>query len=129
VGGLNEEERVTLGELIKRLSKESADKVVPLGFAKPHSYRGFYDELAFEPVKNITVGEMLKAAKKALGATYTGYKGGEYKMKEWTDVWLAYYGQTGESIGPILLDYMLGKYSRPSHEQIQRNQRGEGGLV
>lgn len=100
-----------LGQLIARLEKEPADRVVPMGFGKPHSYRGYYGELAFEPVADTTVGEMLAAAKEALGTTYVGYKGGEYKMDKYTPVWLANWGDTGESIGPVLLGYMLGKYT------------------
>jgi hypothetical protein len=102
---------MTLGELIKRLEKVDPKQEVKMGFSNPHSYRGYYDELAFEPQEDTTVGEMLDWAKSAVGATYTGYKGGEYTMSEWTEVWLATYGQGGEGIGGVLLDYMVGKYS------------------
>jgi hypothetical protein len=71
---------MTLNELIRYLEKEDPKKVVAIGFNNPHSYRGYYEDLAFEPAKNITVGEMLDCAKGALGKTYEGYKGGEYKM-------------------------------------------------
>lgn len=101
---------MTLGDLIAYLKKEDKEKVVPKGFNNPHSYRGYYDELAFEPAENITVGEMLKAAEGALGQTFTGYKGGEYTMGEYTEIHLANYGDCGEGIGTTLLDYMLGKY-------------------
>lgn len=99
---------MTLGELIERLEQAPRDQVVPLGFNNPHSYRGYYEDLAFEPAENVTVGEMLDAARSALGKTFEGYKGGDYTMHEYTDVWLASYSFTGESIGPVLLDYMLG---------------------
>ncbi len=97
-----------LQELIKILEQQPKDKVVPLGFSNPHSYRGYYDELAFEPEENVTVGQMLEDAQSALGNTYTGYKGGDFTMNGTTDVWLAKYGRTGEGIGPVLLKYMLG---------------------
>ena len=100
---------MTLGELIKFLKSKDRKKIVPLGFDNPHSYRGYYEELAFEPALNISVEEMLDCAKEALGNTYEGYKGGIYKMGNSTDVWLAEYGHCGESIGPILLKYMLGE--------------------
>jgi len=97
-----------LGELIKRLEMENQIRVLPIGFKRPHSYRGHYADLAFERAENVTIGEMLTLAKSALGETFTGYKGGHYVMKEYTDVWLAEYGQgDGETIGPLLLDYML----------------------
>lgn len=98
-----------LGELIEYLEKEDPDKVVPLGFRQPDSYRGYYDQLAFEPVKNITVGAMLACAKEAMGKTYQGYKGGDFEMHQYTDVWLACWGECGEGIGETLLDYMMGK--------------------
>lgn len=31
-------------------------------------------------------------------------------MDKWTDVWLAEYGCCGESIGPILLQYMANDF-------------------
>ena len=100
---------MTLGGLIKFLSRENADIVVPLGFTHAHSYRGSYDNLAFEPAENVTVGVMLACARGALGRTFTGWKGGEYTMDEYTDVWLAEEGTTGEGIGPTLLRYMVGQ--------------------
>lgn len=99
-----------LYELINRLESEDLQKVVPMGFHNPHSYRGYYDELAFEPKEKVTVEEMLKCARRAIGKTFQGWKGGEYKMGKHTNVWLAEEGHCGESIGTILLDYMLGKY-------------------
>lgn len=103
---------MTLGELIAALEEalETADPemVVPVGFANPHSYRGYYDELAFEPAVGVTVGSMLACAKGALGSTYTGWKGGDYVMQEWTNVWLSRRGEwPGEGIGPVLLHYMI----------------------
>lgn len=47
---------------------------------------------------------MLEHAKSALGATFTGYKGGEYTMNEYTDCWIAEYGEgDGDKIGPTLM--------------------------
>jgi hypothetical protein len=50
---------------------------------------------------------MLQNALEALGSTYTGYKGGDYLMTEYTSCYIANYGECGEEIGPILLSYML----------------------
>lgn len=99
-----------LGLLIKFLEKCDPNIVVPMGFSNPHSYRGYYQDLAFEPTENVTVKGMLESAKSALGTTYTGYKGGEYLMDENCEVWLAQYGMTGEGLGEILLKYMVGGY-------------------
>ena len=101
---------MTLGELIERLEAADPDRIVRVGFSNPHSYRGHYVELAFEPAENVTVASMLEAARSALGSTYEGWKGGDFTMHEYTDVWLAIEGRTGEGIGPTLLDYMLGVY-------------------
>lgn len=98
---------MTLGELIAMLETEPHAKRVRLGFTYPHPYRGYYQDLAFVPKENITVSEMLGAARSALGSTYEGWKGGEYTMSEHTDVWLAEVGCCGETIGPRLMALML----------------------
>lgn len=99
---------MTLKELIAILEKQDPNLFVPLGFHNPQSYRGYYEDLAFEPMRDVTVGSMLKDAKKALGSTYGGYKGGDYTMGQHTRVWIAPYGRSGEEIGKLLLWYMLG---------------------
>ena len=101
---------MNLGELIDQLKQYNPDTEVRLGFGHPHSYRGNHAELAFEPVENTTIGEMLEHAESAPGETFEGYKGGTYLMDHWTDVWLAAYGCVGESIGPVLLRYMANDF-------------------
>lgn len=104
---------MTLGQLIAFLENRDPDKIVPLGFNNPHSYRGYYDQLAFEPVSNVTIGEMLNCAKQSLGKTFEGYKGGDYIMYEYTDVWISRYGwNDGEKIGFVLMKYMVGELSK-----------------
>jgi hypothetical protein len=71
---------VILGELIEALEKLPEDRVLAVGFDKPHSYRGYYNGLAFEPARNIPVKKMLEAARSAPGNWYQGYKGGTYYM-------------------------------------------------
>lgn len=83
---------MTLGELIAALEAEDPAKVVARGFTHPHSYRGYYHDLAFEPDRNVTVGEMLADAYSAVGETYEGWKGGDFTMGRSTDVWLSYEG-------------------------------------
>lgn len=103
-----------LEDLIAALEAEDPTRVLSDGFDSPHSYRGFYDELAFEPAHNITVGGMLAAARSALGATFQGYKGGEYRMTAYTDCWLSEYGHvSGETIGPVLLRLLLAAGTVP----------------
>lgn len=101
---------MTLSELISVLEKHDPAKVVPLGFHNPHSYRGDYAQLAFEPKANTTVGAMLESARSALGATYQGWKGGYFEMGEHSACWLCEEGTSpGEGIGPVLLGYMVGE--------------------
>lgn len=101
-----------LKKLIAFLEQQNQEKIVRFGFNNPHSYRGIYAELAFEPAENITVGEMLACAKAALGNTYMGYKGGNFVMDEYTECWLSPYSMgDGETLGPTLLNYMIGAFS------------------
>lgn len=100
---------MNLKELIEFLEARNPAQEVENGFGKSHSYRGYYEDLSFEPVAFTTVGEMLKEARSALGNTYTGWKGGRFTMDEYTTCWLAHRGDTGEGIGPILLKLMMGE--------------------
>jgi hypothetical protein len=98
---------MTLGGLIDRLARDDQEKVVRLGLGIPHSYRGDYAQLAFTPQDHVRVGLMLRRAKSALGVTFEGWKGGEYRMDEYVQCYLAEQGECGEQIGPRLLEYML----------------------
>jgi hypothetical protein len=105
---ITEPKHLFLGQLIERLEQEDPDRIVPTGFADPHSYRGYYQDLAFEVAADARIGDMLAAARSALGETYQGWKGGDYEMSEWTDVWLvAEEGEVGETLGAVLLDLLL----------------------
>lgn len=97
---------MTLGELIEILSS-AENKIVPVGFLNPRSYRGYYDNLAFEPAEDVSVSQMLDAAKSALGKTFTGYKGGEYLMTKETECYIANYGCCGEELGLLTISLML----------------------
>ena len=58
-----------------------------------HSYRGYYDHLAFAPSNNIrTIGEVIEDAKMAIGKTFSGWKGGEFKMTINTPLWVSAVG-------------------------------------
>ena len=99
---------MVLQDLIEWLESQNQDAVVPYGFGEPMSYRGYYDNVAFRPVENARIGDMLDHAKSALGATFEGYKGGEYKMEAHTDCWIAHYGSAGgDLIGPTLISYWV----------------------
>lgn len=99
---------MNLKKLIEILETCDHTKTVQ-GFGKPHSYRGDYDELAFEPMET-TIGEMLDCANFAVGESFTGYKGGTFEMDDNTMVYLAYYGCTGQEItNTVLADMIWGE--------------------
>lgn len=103
-----------LQEIIDELKKHDASKHLKDGFATPHSYRGYYDQLAFKPARDTTVGAMLDAAERARGETFTGWKGGEYTMSGRTNCWLAEIGEaSGVEITPELLASLLGVMYQP----------------
>ena len=61
------------------------------------SWRGIYAELAinFEFDGYTHLPDFIKMLKEANGATFTGYKGGEFTMSRSTPVWVANYGKSG----------------------------------
>lgn len=97
-----------LKEIIEILQALPPNQKVKSGFCCPHSYRGHYRDLAFEPCKDTTVGKMLAEAQSAVGAHYTGWKGGEFLMTDTTPCYLAVVGYLGIPITSQLLYQMLG---------------------
>lgn len=99
-----------LDDVIAALEAEDPDRVLPIGFNNPHSFRGDYAQLAFEPALNIKVGEMLDAARSALGTTYQGWKGGDFTMHGSTECWIAEEGRGSDNqIGPLLMHLLLSQ--------------------
>jgi len=90
--------QLTLGGLVKALEAEDAGMPVVYDFddaspSSPDSYRGYYSDLSFPPSSTpITVGQLLRDAKDAIGAEFTGYKGGEFEMHTETPLWASPYG-------------------------------------
>lgn len=92
------ETQMTLGKLISAL-KELPSETVIEGFGSPHSYRGYYSDLAFEKTKEpTTAGKALVMVQECMGEIFEGYKGGEYVMSRNTPVWIANYGSCGDKI-------------------------------
>jgi hypothetical protein len=101
-----ESDIMTLGAMIDRLKTYDENLSMYLDFAllvpvRLDSYRGYYDHLAInyaievddDGEKNeMTVGKFLHMCEKAVGAYFTGYKGGEFKMNMSTPLWVANYG-------------------------------------
>lgn len=91
---------MNLGQFIEALCRQPSDNEIRFDFPRHNlptnfaSYRGFYDHLAlghrdFDPkVRNPTVADVLAEANRALGNTYVGWKGGNYRMTAHTPIWV-----------------------------------------
>lgn len=93
---------MTLGELIARLEALPQGAETRLDFyslppAGLCSYRGYYEMLAIKSgVRARTVAQVLADARAALGATFEGYKGGQYRMTRSTPIWVSNYGDASD---------------------------------
>jgi hypothetical protein len=91
--------QMTLGKLIDILKNLPEDKLIG-AFGEPHSYRGYYSDLAFEPIKDkeIIAKAALKICEGCMGEVFEGYKGGDFQMDRNTPIWFAFYGSCGRKI-------------------------------
>ena len=90
---------ITLGDLVSALEKADPDAWVIYDTTEesapsaPQSYRGYYCDLSFPPSSTpIKVRELLNEARDAIGSTFEGYKGGDYRMSSDTPLWASPYG-------------------------------------
>lgn len=98
------ETQMTLGGLIAALEAMPPDSDV-FGMVEPHSYRGYYCDLAFAPTDDkVKAGALLIECKAAMGQVFIGYKGGDFVMGARTPVWIAHYGTTGQKLMAIRQD-------------------------
>ncbi len=89
---------MTLGKLIEALESLDPSRLIQ-GIWEPHSYRGYYSDLAFEPVSDThTVENALRIAKECMGEVFTGYKGGDFQMGRNTPLFIACYGDCGDRL-------------------------------
>lgn len=106
---------MNLGELITTLEAADPAQTVRHGFANPHSYRGDYMDLAFEPADDTTVRAMLDAARSAVYATFQGWKGGEFVMSMDSWCWLSPHGEAScETLSPQTVAWMLAASAWPA---------------
>lgn len=93
---------MTLGALRDVLSMVPGDTpvVFDTGWAPAEvdSYRGYYERLAFEEVKEATASEVLATLNDADGRDFYGYKGGTYTMHAGTYLHVAPYGDCGPAL-------------------------------
>jgi len=108
INGMNEasarkraETQLTLGQLIAQLEELPYDTRVHW-LDSPHSYRGYYSDLAFErggaECGTMAAGDLLELCKSCMGKVFQGYKGGGYPMHANTPLWLASYGCCGQKL-------------------------------
>jgi len=97
---VRKEYHLTLGELLDHLEKLECkeEKLIP-SLCNPHSYRGYYTDLAFALSDNpLSIDDTICLLKNCLGKTFDGYKGGSYTMNRDAPLWCAEYGDTGYAI-------------------------------
>jgi len=91
------ETHLTLGNLISYLENTEDHPIANL--SHPHSYRGYYSDLAFEQEPgDISSKTLLATCKKLIGRVFVGYKGGRYKMTHTTPLWIANRGVCGRPL-------------------------------
>lgn len=98
--------QITLGRLIELLEQRPQDETVRFDFEHMHpddltSYRGFYEDLAVsftDEGEPPTVEWMLAKLRGAVGESFSGWKGGRYRMQEGTPLWVARPGNAGSTV-------------------------------
>ncbi len=98
---------IKLKSFIKLLESVDPNKFVSSAISNLHSFRGEPEHLAASLSDGRTVGYMLEEARNAVGKKFDGYKGGEYKMHENTEIHFAFYGSCDEN--PVWLTYFINE--------------------
>ena len=104
---------MTLGELTKARERVPGEtpvyfdllQLVPTRF---DSYRGFYDQLAlgYADDGRKTAEALLEQCRKANGQIFEGWKGGQYTMRDNTDLWISNRGHaSGHRIVGLRFDH------------------------
>ena len=78
---------MTLREFKDHIEKFESGTVFFFGISEPFSWRGIYAEVAFEIVREKTTREdILSKIQLAYTNEFTGYKGGEYRYHDGTEI-------------------------------------------
>jgi hypothetical protein len=76
-----------LKEFKEQIEQAKTGKTFNYGISEPFSWRGSYDEVAFEILEqSMTRDEILANIQKAYEGTFYGYKLGKYTYKDYTEV-------------------------------------------
>ncbi|MBV5269031.1 MAG: hypothetical protein JZU55_02770 [Afipia sp.] len=96
---------MNLGQFIETLARAPSGAEVhidalSLSPTKFSSYRGSYDHLALGWAEDgsCVVSDLLAAARACVGATFEGYKGGDYVMGNNTPIYISNYGRVGNLV-------------------------------
>jgi hypothetical protein len=80
---------MTVKGLLDELKQLPTDTTFKYGFSgSGYSYRGDYSQVAFIKDTDVNVSTMIDSLESVVGKTFTGYKGGEFTMDEYTDVYI-----------------------------------------
>lgn len=104
------ENRLQLQELIDKIIEQGIlngdDTLVTFDFTEKvpysvHSYRGHYEDLAIDYTvedgsPTNTIDNIVEMLEYAIGETYEGWKGGDFKMDKDSTVWVSHEGRCGE---------------------------------
>lgn len=105
--------QLTLGALISALEAMPPETRVS-NICGPHSYRGYYSDLAFEQKSGTRpASELLAECRAAMGKTFEGYKSGDYMMGDSTPLWIAHYGCCGTRLMDMRADGTIRTEDEP----------------
>lgn len=103
-----------LGQIINKLQHLKADKHIYFDFGRMvprgvSSSRGHYEDVAIgydaiSEADDTRVGTLLESLVAAVGVTYSGYKGGEYKATENSTVWVDNYSEWSGTVIEDIVD-------------------------
>lgn len=96
--------QLTLKQLIDFLESHNQDLVIHDGFGQGSSYRGYNDQVAFEPARFTKVSAMLQDAKAMLGKRIYGKSQHGYVVTEETLVNIADYNDCGGDEDEITME-------------------------
>jgi hypothetical protein len=98
---------LTLGQFASVLEQAKWNGIImiPFSITKPHSYRGYYEQMAFEIFYTPQpIEDAISMVRSAIGNRYDGYKGGTFLM---TDETLCHFSMYGTSSGsPVSTDVL-----------------------
>ena len=78
---------MNLQEFKNYIEHSESEKVFKYGISEPFSWRGSYDEVAFEILQSpMSREDILKNIEIAYNETFYGYKGGKFRYSDFTPV-------------------------------------------